>query len=613
MFFPPEIVQEIKKRVDITSIIGGYVKNFKKSGKNWVGLCPFHNDKHPSFYVSEEYGIYKCFACGEKGDVIEFLRKIEGINFNEAIEILAKKCGIDLNYSDINSEYSSYQKEYKKKDDIIQFNLRLIKLFNFFLLHKEEGKRALKYLKDRQINEEIIDLFKIGYAPKGYKRLESFFKKKGFKDDFLIESGIFLKSEKGLKCLFFDRIIFPIINYKGECVGFGGRVIDPKGYPKYVNSPETVAYKKSINLYGINLSKEYIQKEKRVYIVEGYVDVISCYKNGLKNVVAPCGTAITKDQIKILSRYADEIVLLLDGDEAGLKGSVKALFEIADIENIKFMVLLLPQEMDPDDYFKNNSIEDFYLFSTQKVSPIEFLIFYKTRGINLKEYNVLRNTLFFLFDYVKLWSSEIIRNSFLSIIAEKFNIEKGIILREYEEYVNSKIKSKNYKSEEKNENVIEKNITKRDIREIELILFLCNYENSKTIINEFDLRSLFFSNSTIKDIFEKIFIKSLCDKKNLIDLIDDNDIKKIVNNKIFSSDFVNIEDEEVKFKNLVDRIIDLKKHFYLAKNEDIKEKIKLAELYNDNNLLKELQEEKTVLINEILKLNNYRRRLKHNV
>ena len=550
MLFSQEIIQEIKKRVDIVSVIGGYVKNFKKSSKNWIGLCPFHNDKHPSFCVSEEYGIYKCFACGEKGDVIEFLRKIEGITFNEAIENLAKRCGIDLISKNLGD--TNYKENYKIKDEIVHFNSRLIKLFNFFLLNRKEGETSLKYLKDRNIDEEIINTFKIGYAPKGYRRLESFFKKKGFKEDFLIETGLFSKNEKGLKCMFCDRIMFPIINYKGECVGFGGRVINQDIKPKYINTPETVIYKKSFNLYGINLTKEYIQKERVVYIVEGYIDVISCYKNGLKNVVAPCGTAITKEQIKILSRYTDEIILLLDGDEAGLKGAVKALFEMADIESIKSMVLVLPEGLDPDDYFKKKSLEDFNIFAKQKISALDFLIFYKTRNINLKEYDKLVNTLFFLFDYVKLWRSELIKNNLLSIIAEKFNIEKNVIIREYEDYINNK--SRFNKKEDlikKNEDIKESGISKRDIREIELILFLCDYDNSKTLIKEFDLKSSFFTNLTIRDIFEKIFVKDLCNRKNLIDIINDNNIKNFVNNRIFSSDFINIENEKIKFNNLV--------------------------------------------------------------
>jgi len=596
--FSKEIIQEIKRKTDIVSIVSMYVKNFKKSGKNWLGLCPFHNDRHPSFYVSEEYGIYKCFSCGEKGDVIEFLQKIEGITFNEAVESLAKKCGIEL----INNKNGEdYQENYKRKDEIIQFNARLIKLFNFFLIKRKEGEDALKYLFNRNIDKNIIDLFKIGYAPRGYRRLENFLKKKGFKEDFLIETGLFTKVENSLKCLFFDRIMFPIINYKGECVGFGGRVINPDAKPKYINSPETMVYKKSLNLYGINLSKEHIQKEKRAYIVEGYVDVISCYKSGLKNVVAPCGTAVTKEQIKILSRYADEIVLLLDGDEAGLKGAVKALFEMADIENIKSMVLVLPDGMDPDDYFKNNSIEDFNIFATQRISAIDFLFFYKTRNVNLKEYDKLIDCLNFLFDYVKLWNSEVIRETLLSIIAEKFKIEKNIVIREYNSYLNNKLRFKKETVEYKKEENIKK-ISKRDIREIELILFLSNYGKSKEIIKKFDLKSYFFTNNTIKDIFEKIFEKDLCDVKNLMDIIDDDNIKDFVKNRIFSPDFVNIKNEDHKFNNIVDRIIDLKKNFYLMKNENIKEKIRLAELYNDDELLKELQEEKTVLINEILKL-----------
>ncbi|HOV15809.1 MAG TPA: DNA primase, partial [Spirochaetota bacterium] len=309
MSLSKEIIKEIKDKSDIVSVIGEYVHSLKRSGKNWTGLCPFHNDKSPSFSVSDSYGIYKCFACGESGDVIKFIEKIENLSFVEAAHFLAKKAGINVDLSSNGSEVSNIKEEY------VNFNLRLVKLFQHFLLEKKESQIAREYLLKRGLNEDIIETFKIGYAPKEYGRLEDILKKRGFSEKFLTDSGLFSNNDGRLKTLFFDRVIFPIFNYRNECVGFGGRALNDGIKPKYINSPETVLYKKSQSLYGINFAKEFINTEKKVFIVEGYVDVISCYKNGLKNVVAPCGTALTKEQVKLLARYCNEVVLLLDADD----------------------------------------------------------------------------------------------------------------------------------------------------------------------------------------------------------------------------------------------------------------------------------------------------------
>jgi len=506
---------------------------------------------------------------------------------------LAKRCGINI-LSDKNENNDSF----RKKDELINFNERMIKLFQHFLTEMKEGENAYKYLTERKINKEIIDIFKIGFAPKEFGRLESILKKKGFLEQFLCETGIFSLGNNGLKTMFFDRVIFPIFNYKNECVAFGGRALNNDIKPKYINSPETAIYKKSYNLYGINLSKEYIQKEKKAFIVEGYVDVISCYKSGLKNVVAPCGTAITKEQIKLLARYTSEIVLLLDGDEAGLKGVGKALGESANIENMKMSVLILPDGMDPDDYFKNYNIDDFKEFEKTALSGFDYLVYYKSRTLDKNDFKSLIETLEYLYDYIKLWDNEIIRNSFLDRLSSLLELDKLMIKKEYIEFLGKHKKSADYdKKIVENKIIVLDESTKR---ECDLLLFLINVGDSKEIVKKCSLQSNYFVNQKIGVIFKEAFEDGNLDIKNILSNVDDDSLKKYFNERLFADEF-KLSDNILR-NNAIDRVIDIIKRFYIKNSDNINEKIKLAQLYKDEDLIKELQEEKTIIINEILKL-----------
>lgn len=614
MSISKDIIKEIKNRLDISTVVGEYVHSLKRSGKNWIGLCPFHNDKNPSFSVSQDYGIYRCFSCGEKGDIINFIEKIENVSFSEAVKLLAARAGIDVSLTEGDSE------KYKEREEVIQFNERVVKLFQHFLLKRREGENGLKYLTGRDINADIISQFRIGYAPKEYGRLESFFIKKGYKPEFLVSTGLFSRGERGLKPLFFNRVIFPIINYKGECIGFGGRALEPDAKPKYLNTPETIAYRKRENLYGIAVSKEFIKAKKSVFIVEGYVDAISCYKNGLKNIVAPCGTAITKEQIRLLSRYAEEIIFLFDGDEAGMKGAIKGVTESANIENIKTSVLVLPNNLDPDDYFKSNTIEAFNIFQKQKVAPIEFLLYYYTRNMDMKDFNNLIKTLYLLFGYIKLWESEVIRKNLIENVSVFLNIDNATTFREYEKYLS---KETRYNSASKEDNASTpanissgaEQVLKPDatlLREVDLLLYLLKYTKRREVIVKSSLEIEHFTTDIGKKAYNFLVEKELNDEqKFFIDLFDNEELKKYINERLFDIElmiedkkFDNIQKEKLLLNNIIDKIINLKKNYYRVKSNSINEKIKFSELYKDEELLKELQEEKTLIVSEIVKLEN---------
>ncbi|MCG8569586.1 MAG: DNA primase [Spirochaetes bacterium] len=570
-----------------------YVPSLKKSGKNWIGLCPFHNDRNPSFSVSEDYGIYKCFSCGEAGDVISFVEKMEKLSFHDAIRLLAGKAGVVISESRADNE------KYQQRLDFISFNERLTKLFQFFLKEKPDGKAALIYLKNRGITPQLIDTFKIGYVPAGYGRLEKILLKKGFKTSFLIQSGLFREDNGKLKTLFFDRVIFPIYNYKNECVGFGGRTLRENQKPKYINSPETLVYKKSFQLYGINVAKQKIQQTGEVFIVEGYFDVVTCYQNGLTNCVAPCGTAVTKEQIKILSRYAPKITLLLDGDEAGCKGAVKAIFEAANIENIQLKVLLLPEQMDPDDFFQQSDLNYFEKFKSQAVNALDFFLFQLTKGINIEDYSELITALNKIFEYIRLWDNTIIQQKLLDETANFFNIDQKSVREEYK---------KNHSAQNFNQEVTDNSkqqnqkvpLTLSIKKEVDLILLLLSYENSVEIIKKSCLNSDHFANEEIQSIFTKIVNQEIKKSTNLLDHFHQSDLTEYVKSRIFSDEFN--WDEKNLVNNIIDRIYDLLKNYYLRQNQDIQEKIKLGKMYQNYTLIKDLQEEKILLLKEIQKL-----------
>lgn len=598
MLIPREAIQEIKNRLDIIQIIGEYVSSLKRSGKNWVGLCPFHNDKHPSMNVSPELGIFKCFSCGEGGDIIGFVQKIENVSFTESVELLAKRAGIHLNLTqNIDSQ------EYQKKDELLQFNNRLIKLFQHFLLERPEGKKAQSYLEQRGITDDLVKTFGIGYAPRDYNKLSNFFFKKGFKEDFLINSGLFSKGDRGLKPLFFDRVMFPIINQKEECIGFGGRALSDEAKPKYINTPETAAYKKSYNLYGINIGKNIIRKEKKAYLVEGYLDVISCYKNGIKNVVAPCGTAVTRDQMQLLKRYSEEIILFFDGDDAGKKGAEKALRESANIL-VKITVLLMPDGMDPDDYFAKHSLDDFRELEKNRLEGFDFLVKYwmKDTESNKNDIKGLLESLNRLFEYINLWESEVVRNSLIERLAELIQKDKGMIAREFITFRKKKRTTYNKREEEEQEEKTDilNELTKR---EIDLILFLMMIDDPIDTIKKCGLREEHFQNDYLQELFRHIFIeKKVSNTKEFVDLIKDEKIKEYVHERSFSDEFK--FEMPVLRNNVIDRISDIIKKYFLKINDEINEKIKLGELYKDIDLVRELQEEKSAIINEIVKLSN---------
>jgi DNA primase len=342
-------VAKIKSKLDIVDVINSYV-NLKKSGRNFKAVCPFHNEKTPSFMVSRELQIYKCFGCGAAGDMFNFVEAIEGVDFPRALEILADKAGVKL----VKSEAYDSQNKIKKK--IYDINEIAAKFYQYVLLKKKIGVKALKYLeKDRDIKKDSIKNFRLGYAPDSWDTLSKFLRTKGYKDEELVLSGVAVKrsSGKGIIDKFRGRIMFPLVGTDGKVLGFTGRTLFDRK-PKYLNTSETPVFHKSYFVYGLDKSKVEIKKEGVVF-VEGQTDVISAHQVGIKNVVCISGTALTGTQLDILSRYTQDIVFCFDSDFAGVEASYRAI-EMAEKRNFNVKVAVIPDPFkDLDELIKADS------------------------------------------------------------------------------------------------------------------------------------------------------------------------------------------------------------------------------------------------------------------
>jgi len=362
------LLEEIKSKIDIVEFLSDYVQ-LKKSGQNYKGLCPFHTEKTPSFMVSQAKQIFHCFGCGVGGDVISFLMKHENLPFSEAIRYIAKKAGIKI------TDFKFGEDDFhKKRENIIQINNEAI---IFFIKNLNSSETAMTYLKNRGINEESIDKFRIGYATHEREALLKYMKKTGHDDSLIKDAGLVVSDERGYRDIFRRRIMFPIFNLQNDVIAFGGRVMDDS-MPKYLNSPETGVFKKGETLFAMNLSKEDIRKKGYAIIVEGYLDAIMCHQYGFKNTVAPLGTAISSRHLQRLKLLTNKIVLVFDSDEAGISAARRSLSILCE-SDFRASVLLLPEGEDPDSFLRKNGTQPFKKMLSQPISMIEFLL-NKSRG-----------------------------------------------------------------------------------------------------------------------------------------------------------------------------------------------------------------------------------------
>ncbi len=449
---PEDIINEIKYRNDIETAISSYV-NLKRRGKNLVGLCPFHSEKTPSFTVYPENGSFYCFGCGVGGDVFTFTGLIENLDYIESVKLLAERSGVTLPQDGYDDSMQ------KLKNKIYDINRDTARFFHSFLM-SEEGKWALDYLLGRGLTLKTIKHFGLGAAPDSWDMLIKHLKEKGYKEADMLAAGVVGKSQKGtLYDRFRKRVMFPIINIRGNIIAFSGRAMpgEDKQGGKYVNTSDTPVYKKSSNLFGMNFAKNVCSE--RVILVEGNMDVISLHQAGFTNAVAPLGTAFTMEQANLLARYTKEIVLTLDADAAGQK-AIKRASELLENTGLKTRVVVIPDGKDPDEFIKKNGPDRFRALLEGAVSDIEYKLLTAAKDINLESEDGRLRYLSAAAEIVAGSDDVMTRDIYIGRLSEKYGVSRTALNAKVEE-----IRKKNIRISKKKEiaDIIRPKFTRDDI------------------------------------------------------------------------------------------------------------------------------------------------------
>ena len=426
-------VDKIMDAVNIVDVVGEFV-SLRKAGVNYKGLCPFHDDKTPSFMVSPARQICKCFACGEGGNAINFLMKHEQITYPEALRWLAKKYNIEIQERELSDDEKREQSE---RESMFVVNEWACQYFHEILKNDVDGQAIGKqYFRSRGIRDDIIEKFQLGFALTKRDALTNEAKRKGFQEDFLLKTGLCIKNEKGLYDRFAGRAIFPWLNVSGKVVAFGGRKLDAatKGVQqKYVNSPDSEIYHKERELYGIYQAKKAIVKEDCVYMVEGYTDVIAMHQCGLENVVANSGTALSIYQIKLLRRFTQNIVLLYDGDEAGIHAAMRGTDMLLQ-EGMNIKVLLLPDGDDPDSYSRKHTAEQFKQYIEEHQTDfIQFKTELLLKGVKdpIKRAEAINN----IVQSIAVIPDPIVRATYITECSRRLDVDERTLISQTNKYI----------------------------------------------------------------------------------------------------------------------------------------------------------------------------------
>lgn len=432
-----EFLSELRMRCDIEDIVSGYVQ-LKRRGKNLVGLCPFHNEKTPSFTVYPENGSFYCFGCGAGGEVVSFIRRAENLDFVEAVRFLCDKVGLAMPSDGFDDSLS------QKRKRIYEMNREAARFFHECLL-SEKGKTALEYYKNRGYSKKTIVRFGLGYAPNEWRALLTHLREKGYSFEEAYEANLANKSDKNGKVSFYDnfrnRVIVPIIDPRGNVVAFGGRVLDDSK-PKYINTSDTPVYKKSLGVFGLNFAKN--SKERSLILVEGYMDAIALHQAGFTNSIACLGTALTGEMAHLLSRYADEILLCYDNDEAGKKATERALGVFSSI-GMKTRVVRLSGGKDPDEILKKFGAEKIRSLLEGAENDIEFALLKAREGIDLDSSDGKVKYLSLAAEVLSKVKNTIAVDIYASRLAEELGVEKTALTAR----INQIRRSAAYKNERK--------------------------------------------------------------------------------------------------------------------------------------------------------------------
>ncbi len=578
---PEEIVDEVRQRTDLVSLINEYIK-LERRGKNMVGLCPFHNEKTPSFSVSPDKQLYHCFGCGASGNVFSLIMQMENLTFPEAAHYLANKAGVTIPEKKAQTGVESL------KDKIYRLNELATRYYTYHLHNSEGGKKAYNYLLKRGIKQETIELFKLGYAPAGWTGFYNFALKKGAPPDLMVKSGLVSPGrEKGYYDRFRDRVIFPIFNISGKTSGFGGRTMSEgdKFGPKYLNSPETPVFDKGNMLYGLNLAREEIRRQKKAIVTEGYTDVITAYQAGIKNCVASLGTALTAEQGRLLRNQADTVVTAYDSDTAGQAATWRGL-AILQSTGCLVQVAEMPVGSDPDTYIRENGPEKFHDLVSEAVPLIKYRLQQLEKRHDLASDKGRIDFIEELMPFLLTAVNQIEQDYYLKKAAEILGIEEDALRRELKKrrsYDNRK-----WKKEDLSEETEPQKIRLRPEEKNILSLMLHSKEIAEEGRNLLKLN--YIDSSEAKKVIEEIWNLSagelVFSAEKLLNKFEDQQIVSIISEAATNPEMQDIADQTAK-RMLSDNI---KKLHMLWINRKLKELEEKRKNYEARGMHKEANE-----------------------
>ena len=589
-FIPQDKIDEIKSVADIVSVIGDYVE-LKRAGSNYVGLCPFHNEKTPSFSVSPSKGIFHCFGCGVGGDVISFIMQKEGLSYPEAIKFLADKLGILVETNEVNKE------KYEHRKKLFEINNEAKLFYYKNLLINDIPK---DYIKKRNLNNNLINKFIIGYAD-GKNSLYRHLLQKGYQKDDIIEVGLINQDEKGnVYDKFRNRLMFPIIDIRGNVIGFGGRAL-ADSRAKYMNSPQSLAYDKSKNVYGVSNLKN-STKVGKIILVEGYMDVISLTNYGFDYAIASLGTSLTHDQAKLIKRYCKNVYICYDGDSAGQNATSRAI-EIFKEHDISPNIIVIPDNMDPDDYIKQYGNESFDRLIDNAVDSVT----YEYKKI-LQKYDIndVKEKIQLIDDLTTLLSKldrEVIRDEYIKRFSDDLNIEYLSLKKD----VSSKLNEVKPNITFHNERTDDKKITEKDsinnqekITAVEIMTIACFHKEVY-----YDLKEEFSKFKTkISSYNNFIEFVDFYYSKNNENQIDEKSARDYFKNDIQMDRTIDYlyqkSRDSININNIGRVVLEIKKYLMTQEKENIKSQLDLMQSVEFN---EKINKEYNEILNKILEIN----------
>lgn len=586
-FIPEEKVAEIKDAADIVELVSEAVL-LKKTGKNFIGLCPFHSEKTPSFTVSPDKQIFHCFGCGEGGNVFHFLMKHDGLSFPDSIKVLARRYGIDIPRREMTREQKN---DYSRKEGLYDLNRLVTGFYIHALQHPGAGKIARQYLQDRQLKQSVIEKFSLGFAPDGWDALLLYLQKKGVSTKLSESAGLIVprKTGTGHYDRFRNRIVFPILNTSKRVIGFGGRVMDDS-LPKYLNSPETPIYNKSRSLYGLAEARSDARTQKAVFVVEGYIDVLALYQNGIQNVVATLGTSLTDEHVQILRNLVGDtgrIYLIFDSDDAGLRAAERSI-DIFRRGHAEVRVMVLPTGYDPDSFIMSRGKEYFQKEVEKAQSIITFLMdsSVKRHGLSLEGKSRIVSE---MSSHIATVRDNVKRALFISALSETIGVPETTVMEKIRHLSGSGkpqgiFSGRSGKSMPASANMPQENGANR--LEERLVSMMLQYPQCLENVKKNGLVN-FFENPVLKTIVEMAIDCLDADDMNVqrvFDYLLDDDIRK----RAVSLSIQDEEWDEQASRKLIAQFIAVG----ARKGDDLVRQIHAAEKANNTELLMSLLQEK---------------------